>query len=158
MSLTFGPSDCHMVVSHAWHSLNVFDGHGKLLFHSSALTSGTGGSVDNTGGDTPFGDYLVTSEIIETLPAEPWDTRAAYGPWFLGLTDLEGQESSRGRAGIGMHGGRQGDYAPDPTERHLLYPTHGCIRVFDDVLSHKIVPLVRSTQAAGGRVVITVGP
>jgi hypothetical protein len=157
MSIKINPEDCHIMISHSWHSMKIFDGHGNLLLKSVALTSGTGGGVDSVGGDTPFGDYQMTSEAVETAP-DDHANMAVYGPWFLGLWDMEGQESSRGRAGIGMHCGRQGAYAYPGAGPHELEPTHGCIRVLEEDMVNTIVPLRHKTLVAGGRVIITVGP
>lgn len=157
MTVVITPKDVHIMISHSWHSMKIFDGSGRLLLKSVALTSGTGGDVDQVGGDTPFGDYQMTSEIVPTAP-DDYANMAIYGPYFLGLWDMEGQESSRGRAGIGMHAGRQGAYAYSSADPHELEPTHGCCRVLEEDLVDVIVPLRHKTLAAGGRVIVTVGP
>lgn len=160
--LDLKPEDIHMIVSHAWRTLKCYTGDGRLIFATDALTDGTG-DYDNTGrqdlpsSDTPFGTYRFTGEIIQTRASDSWGTWASYGPWFLGLYDVDGQERSLGRSGIGMHGGRQGKYAPDPSQRRLLYPTHGCIRVYDDVLEGKILPTVRRALR-DGKAFVTVVP
>ena len=155
--LNLKTSDIHMIVSHAWRSLKCYSGDGKLLFVTDALTEGVNDDYRLQGGDTPLGTYRFTGEIIKTSTQEPWDTWASYGPYFLGLHDVDGQERILGRAGIGMHGGRQGKYAPDTTHRRLLYPTHGCIRVYDDVITEPIVPAVRLAMR-DGKAFVTVVP
>lgn len=158
--LNLKPEDIHMIVSHTWRTLKCYTGEGKLVFSSDALTEGVG-DYDDTGrqnlpnSDTPFGTYKFTGEIIKTTVEDSFAVWASYGPWFLGLYDVDGQERRVGRAGIGMHGGRQGKYAPDPRHRRLLYPTHGCIRVYDDILEEKIVPTVRRALR-DGRAFVTV--
>ena len=137
------PADIHMIVSHTWRSLRCFKGDGTLMLKTDALTEGVNGDYHLAGGDTPLGTYRFTGEIVKTSSQEPLDVWASYGPYFLGLHDVDGQERILGRAGIGMHGGRQGRFAPDPNNKRLLYPTHGCIRVYDDVLTDFIVPAVR---------------
>ena len=153
--LNLQPHDVHMIVSHTWRSMKVYTGDGRQILATDALTSGTGGDFTQVGGDTPLGTYRFTGEIIQTTIEDSFATWASYGPWFLGLFDVDGQERIIGRSGIGMHGGRQGKYAPDSRNTHHLYPTHGCIRVYDEILDEKIVPLLRQTLR-GGKAYVTV--
>lgn len=156
-TLDLKPNDIHMVVSHAWRSLKCFKGDGTLLFTTDALTAGVNGDYHLPGGDTPFGTYRFTGEIVKTTSKDPASEWASYGPCFLGLHDVDGQERLLGRAGIGMHGGRQGAHAPDPTHKRQLYPTMGCIRVYDDILMDRILPAVR-LALRDGSAYVTVGP
>jgi L,D-transpeptidase catalytic domain len=59
------------------------------------------------------------------------------------LIDLEGQEESVNRAGICLHGGGSACGWPDAwTEYQTIYPTHGCIRMYNKDLQDLILPLV----------------
>lgn len=83
-----------------------------------------------TGGDTPPGRYRVGK--IHPISAD--DPQAnAFGPYFLDLIELEGQEMRHGRAGIGIHGGGSG--LADPRAPFQGWKiTHGCVRVQNDHL------------------------
>lgn len=148
------PKDIHIIVSHAYRTAKAFDAHGLLLWKTAALTEGVADSVDLPGGDTPFGLYRL-GEPIPTSVHEPAAIWHAYGPWFMDMQDLENQETGRGRAGIGLHGGGTGLRDPLADEQPLI-PTHGCVRVHNGFLKSRIVPLVQRTQKAGGSVYLTV--
>jgi len=150
------PGDIHIMISHAQKVAQAYDHTGVKVFRIDALTHGVGGGVDAHAGDTPAGDYRATG-LVQTTDADTSATWAAYGPWFVALDDLEGQERSRSRAGIGMHGGGTG--LPDPqANRQDLIPTCGCIRIHNHDLATLIVPLVKHALANGLEFLVTVGP
>lgn len=159
--LELNDGDIHMTISHAAKKAQVWrkgDPAPGPLFEIDALTSGVGGGPDARGGDTPPGDYLARG-VIPTTSADSQATWDAYGAFFVELSDMEGQESSRGRAGIGMHGGGTalGPVGSQAPRQAYLCETEGCIRLFNIDLAEKIVPLVRETLHSGHRMIVTVG-
>lgn len=83
------------------------------------------------GGDTPPGRYRLGD--ITAIPAD--DRQAsAFGPYFIDLIELEGQESRFGRAGIGIHGGGSGLPEAWAARRQGWKVTHGCVRVQNEDL------------------------
>ena len=160
MDLALKPGDIHVMISHmrkiACGYRKSGDGADKLWI-IPALTEGVGGGPDAHAGDTPWGDYQATG-IVPTTAADTEETRMAYGPSFISLADLEGQESSRGRAGIGIHGGGTslGTVGSQQPQQPLV-PTCGCIRLHNQDLVDRVVPLVRETLHAGRRFIVTVG-
>jgi len=148
------PSDFHIVVSHAKRTAKAFNALGILKWNIPALTEGVADDVDLVGGDTPLGLYRL-GQITQTQPDEPRGIKDAYGPWFIDLVEMENQEASRGRAGVGLHGGGTGLLNPH-ADRQPLIPTHGCIRVHNGDLKSLVVPLVKHAKAAGGTVYLTV--
>lgn len=146
--------DVHLVVSHAYRTMKAFSAGGRIIWKTPALTEGVADSVDLVGGDTPYGLYRL-GEPVQTAKEEPAAIWHAYGPWFMDMQDLENQETGRGRAGIGLHGGGTGLRDPLADEQPLI-ATHGCVRVHNGFLKARIVPLVQRTQKAGGTVYLTV--
>ena len=160
MDLALKPGDIHVMISHGQKQARAFrkgDVASEHLWDIPALTEGVGGGPDAHAGSTPFGDYAATG-IVPTTAADTEETRMAYGSYFISLSDLEGQESSRGRAGIGIHGGGTalgpvGSQMPN----QALVPTLGCCRLHNADLVLRVVPLVRETLHAGRRFIVTVG-
>lgn len=148
------PNDIHIVLSHARRTAKAFVPGGKLLWKAAALTEGVADDVDLPGGDTPMGLYKC-GLITKTQPDEPAHIWASYGPWFIDLIDLENQETGRGRAGIGMHGGGTGLANPLADDQPLI-ATHGCVRWKNGFLRRALIPLVHDVQKQGGTVYVTV--
>jgi hypothetical protein len=129
------PGDYHLVVDRSDRTLKCFDYNGNFKFAIPALAWGQHKNWRERNGDTPPGMYKF---------GVVYDTRgeAAYGPYCIDLIDLENQETGNGRSGISLHGG--GSAAPDPfADFQPLYPTHGCIRVANAHLVHRILPLYK---------------
>lgn len=146
--------DIHLVVSHSTRTMKAFDHDGKLLFQVPALTDGVNDDIEVQGGDTPPGLYKCTT-IIPTRADEPKKTWNAYGAFFIDLYDIDGQETRRGRGGIGIHGGGTGLSNPLAKKQQLLM-TLGCIRVHNGDLADRIVPIVESTLRNGQQAYVSV--
>lgn len=114
---------------------------------------GPGYNPDVWGGDTPPGLYRITHK--ERIPATDADG-AAFGLLYFWMEEQEGQESSRGRAGIGWHGG--GSRLLDPwAPLQGWQVTHGCLRSQNQDLE-RVEQTVDFVLKNGGRVWLTVVP
>lgn len=144
--------DVHAVIDGG--SMGVFNRKGTLLWRCQARTDGVEGpSVDVVGGDTPPGLYRA-GVVIWTKRSEPDRTWRAYGHVFVDLEEQEDQEVSRGRAGVGVHGG--GSVLGNPlADRQGWAPTHGCVRLQNED-ARRFGHLVDATQKAGFNVWVTV--
>lgn len=146
--------DFHLVISHARRTMKAFDHTGRLLWTAPALTEGVNDDVDLPGGDTPMGLYKC-GKITVTSAHEPKRTWDSYGHLFIDLVELENQEASRGRAGVGIHGGGTGLEDPLAGMQPLL-ATLGCVRVHNRDLRALIAPLVRAAEHIKTTVYVTV--
>lgn len=82
------------------------------------------------GGDTPPGRYRIGD--IHVIPDDDPQVNS-FGPYFLDLIELEGQERKHGRAGVGIHGGGSGSPNPQaPFQGWVM--THGCVRTQNEHL------------------------
>lgn len=100
-----GEKDVHFVVNTATHRLKCFLAGGKMKYMIEARCEGVGGSCEYRYGATPPGLYKCGSP--EMIPLSDPES-ASYGPWFVDLIEQQNQERSRGRAGVGVHGGGGG--------------------------------------------------
>ena len=137
----FTKGDYHLVMSDVTEQMSAFDSKGTKLWTIPALAKGVAGSdYRYTGADTPPGIYKlgVVYCDIETGNLDP-----AYGWYTFDMEDLENQETGVGRSGICLHGG--GSSAPDPQAPYQpLLPTHGCVRIHNQDLRDRILPLYDS--------------
>lgn len=166
------PGDLHLVVNATvdfQESAKLFDDTGKLLKVMPCMTQGSNGPrTDVPSGDTPAGLYHVTF-ILRSKPDEsPTEVWGRYGEWFVDLHDVDRQERSVGRAGIGLHGGGS-RLGVDPADRRRplekrsmalaprqqLVPTNGCIRVHNEHLSY-LVQQFQTTMGSGNSCWVTV--
>jgi lipoprotein-anchoring transpeptidase ErfK/SrfK len=147
----FKSGDYHLVVNDASETMKCFDFTGKKLWEIPALAKGTSGADWRyTGADTPVGVYKIGDiyRDIETGHRDP-----AYGHYTFDMISLWQGEITTGRSGICIHGGGSalgwdGSWAP----YQPLLPTHGCIRLHNQDLKDKILPLCES----GGTVFVSV--
>jgi hypothetical protein len=66
----------------------------------------------------------------------------SFGWYSFDLVELERQEARYGRGGVMIHGGGSACGWPGawwPQQR--LFPTHGCIRMYNTDLRDKLLPL-----------------
>lgn len=141
-------NDFHVVVCRHERTAKCFDKGGNLRWAIPALAWGQSENWHEPGGDTPPGLYLL-GHVYTTTGEAP------YGPYCIDLEDLEGQETSNGRAGISLHGGGSG--CPDPfADFQPLLPTHGCVRVHNAHLTHKVMPTYNYAASKGGLVYLSV--
>lgn len=154
------PGDVHVIIND-WERRYIgeakcYTAAGTMLWNIPALCKGVEGNGrwDVRNGDTPPGLYLA-GLITETRKDEPTWIWNAYGRWCIDMVEQQGQEESVGRAGICWHGG--GTAAPIPLANYQqLVPTLGCVRSHNLDLEMKVVPLLRTLQARGDRMWITV--
>ena len=141
-------NDIHFVVCRHERTLKCWDAQGKLRWAIPALAFGQHENWREPNGDTPPGLYRCGT--IYDTPGE-----VPYGPFCVDLEDLENQETGNGRAGISLHGGGSG--CPDPfADYQPLLPTHGCVRVHNAHLVHRVVPAIRWVQGKGGTAFLSV--
>lgn len=145
------PGDHHLIADDRAESLTAYTHNGARLWSIPCLCRGQGGEAEwnSTGSDTPPGLYKV-GQVYRDYEQDPTETfsadRRAYGWYSFDLIGLEGQEgpgSRNGRDGIMIHGGGTacgwpGAWAP----RQELHPTLGCIRLHNQDLRERILPLV----------------
>lgn len=147
--------DLHIVISGTTHKCTVWNKQGSPLFVCEARCDGwEGPGYDIQNGDTPPGLYEA-GLVTWTQKAEPNKIWYAYGPVFVDLEELMDQERSRGRAGVGMHGGGSG--LPDPlANRQGWYKTHGCVRFQNQDIVHLTKNHIMPCQAKGGTAYVNV--
>lgn len=155
--LKVAPGDLHFVANLKTNTLKCFavesDGRSENRYNVPVRgygANGPGWSVP--GGDTPPGPYRAGSlhEIPESDPQS-----AAFGPFFLDLEELNGQEMRYGRAGIGMHGGGSGLADPWHAARQGWQVTHGCLRLQNEDLM-RVMDSIKFIRKRGGEAFITV--
>jgi len=146
----FKKGDTHIIVNDISETAKAYDFDGKLLWELPALARGQGSDfefkLNNT--DTPPGLYKIGTiyRDYEKNPKPPYDrTLMAFGWYSFDLVELENQEAKYGRAGIMMHGGGSacgwpGAWAP----KQPLHSTHGCVRMHNQDLKDKVLPLTKT--------------
>ena len=145
----FSGSDSHVLVNDVSETAKAFDVEGRLLWEIPALARGQGGErqYQDTSTDTPPGIYRIAKKVYRDYEQDPSPTystdRCSYGWYSFDLEDLEMQERRFGRAGIMVHGGGTacgwpGAWAP----RQPLHSTLGCVRLHNQDLRDKLLPLV----------------
>jgi len=143
-----GAFDFHIVVDRSERTAKCFDKQGQLRWAIPALAWGQSENWHEPGGDTPPGLYRCGHLYVTT-------GEAPYGPYCIDLEDLENQETGNGRAGISLHGG--GSACPDPfADFQPLFPTHGCVRVHNAHLVHKVLPTYNYAISKSGTVYLSV--
>jgi hypothetical protein len=154
----FRPGDSHVIVNDAVQTAKAYDFYGKLLWELPALARGQYSDYEFKlkNSDTPPGLYKLGQiyRDYETAGASPaYDrTLMSYGWYSFDMVELENQESRYSRAGIMIHGGGSacgwpGAWSPMQT----LYATHGCVRMHNQHLRDKLLPLTET-----GRVFVSV--
>lgn len=146
----------HIVVNDPLSSAKAFSQDGSKLWEVPALARGQDDRWTVRRGDTPPGLYeigQIYNDIDQCglLPVATATLRS-YGWISFDLIDLEGQESGIGRSGIMLHGGGSACGWPGAwNPLQTLYPTHGCIRMHNQDLRDRVLPL-----AEKGRVFVSV--
>jgi hypothetical protein len=143
-----GKNDSYLLVNDRDEDMEAYDAFGKLLWKIPALARGQGSDTDwkSNSSDTPPGLYklgAIYNDYAAYGPNPGYDgTLQSYGWISYDLEEQEGQEAVYGRAGIMLHGGGSacgwpGAWAP----RQGLYPTLGCVRLYNIDLRDKVLPL-----------------
>jgi len=154
----FKAGDTHLIVNDISETAKAYSFEGKLLWEVPCLARGQGSDFEfkYTNTDTPPGLYKigqVYKDYDKYGPKANYDrTLMAYGWYSFDLVELENQEAKYGRAGIMIHGGGSacgwpGAWAP----MQPLYATHGCVRMHNQHLKDKLLPLTKT-----GRVFVSV--
>lgn len=146
------PGDHHIIANDINETMTCYSHDGKKLWTIPCLCRGQGGEAEwkRTGEDTPPGLYKLGT-VYRDYEADPSPDnfspdRRAYG-WFsidmIGLEGQEGPDSKPYRDGIMIHGGGSACGWPGAwAARQELYPTLGCIRVHNQDLKERILPLL----------------
>lgn len=151
--MKLAPHDLHVVVDATNEHLKVFNPEGVLQWTAEARCFGSNGpGWDRKDGDTPPGEYEIGP--VDPIP-ESDPERDAYGPYFLTLLDIHGDEAKYHRAGVGIHGGGTGLPGAFTAPHQGWEVTHGCIRLQNSDL-RKLVMSTTIVHANGGRVFVTV--
>lgn len=141
------PKDMHMVTSAKYGRSALFTAQGVKKWSVPSLCEGQHDNWKVARGDTPPGLYKA-GQIFYQDGSDIAQSNS-YGPICIDLIDLEGQETGYGRAGISAHGGGTG--LPNPlADFQLLIPTHGCIRLHNHDMIHRVTPAVKWTRSQGG--------
>lgn len=145
------PGDHHLIANDVNETLTAFTHDGRRLWRIPCLCRGQGREAEwnRPGTDTPPGLYRVGKvyrDYEEDPTARFTPDRRAYG-WFS--FDLEGQEGQEGpksrpyRDGIMIHGGGSACGWPEAwAPRQALHSTLGCIRLHNQDLRDRILPLL----------------
>ena len=145
----FKDGDFHLIVNDINETLKAYSSDGKELFRIPCLARGQGLDTDwhTRGSDTPPGLYKLGRLYDDILahgehPNYSNDQMLSYGWQSYDMISLDGNEERAGRAGIMLHGGGSncgwpGAWAP----RQRLYPTLGCVRIYNIDLRNRIQPL-----------------
>lgn len=151
--LKITPKDLHLMIDADHKTLKVYSGIGTLFATYEAHCYGTNGPGWHvTGGDTPPGDYRIRS--VESIPSTDFQ-RDAFGPYFMALDDISGNETNAGRAGVGIHGGGTGLPGAYTAKRQGWEVTHGCVRLQNEDL-RALVKYVQACHHDDGQAYLTV--
>jgi hypothetical protein len=147
----FRAGDHHLIVNDITETIKAFTFDGKLLWELPCLARGQGSDFEYklARTDTPPGLYRVGTVYrdYDVAGANPsYDrTLMAYGWYSFDLEELENQEAKFGRAGIMIHGGGSAAGWPGAWKpMQPLFATHGCVRMHNQHLRDKLLPLVKS--------------
>lgn len=146
----FKPGDSHIIVNDIVETAKAYDYYGNLLWEIPALARGQGSDYvfSANSSDTVPGLYVLGELYNDYATAGDYPkydrTLMAYGWMSFDLVELEGQEARYGRAGLMVHGGGSaagfpGAWAP----KQPLYPTLGCVRLYNIDLRDKVLPLYK---------------
>lgn len=147
----FRAGDHHLIVNDITEKAKAFTFDGKLLWELPALARGQGSDFEFklTATDTPPGLYRIGTvyKDYERVGLAPHYDRTlmAYGWYSFDLVELESQEAKYGRAGIMIHGGGSACGWPQAwSPMQKLFSTHGCVRMHNQHLRDKLLPLTKS--------------
>jgi hypothetical protein len=144
----FKEGDTHLVVNAQSETLKAYNFHGTLQFEVPCLAMGLTADWKANSGDTPPGLYRLGQiyRDFDDCGANPGYDRTliAFGWYSIDLIDLEGNEDGSGRAGLMLHGGGTACGWPGAwAALQKLFNTLGCLRVHNQVLRDRILPLTQ---------------
>ena len=147
----FKKGDSHLVMNDIAERMKGFSSDGKLLWEVPALARGQGSDFEfrKVKTDTPPGLYRIGQiyKDYERVGSKPYYDRTlrSFGWYSFDLVELENQESKYGRAGIMIHGGGSACGWPAAWSPYQsLYPTWGCVRMRNQDLRDKVLPLTKT--------------
>lgn len=147
----FKENDFHLIVNDLTEKIKAFNSKGVLLWERPCLARGQGSDFEfklrNT--DTPPGLYKLGQiyRDYDRVGANPsYDrTLMSYGWYSFDMIELENQEAKYGRAGIMIHGGgSQCGWPKSWAPKQPLFPTHGCVRMYNQDLRDLLLPLTKT--------------
>jgi hypothetical protein len=142
--------DLHWEYSRNGNRLKCFDNKGGQILDVECRNRTTADGQLGHDGNLPPGEYILGVPVPKnTVP---------FGSWFIPILDApeHSELSSRGRSGLGIHGGGTG--LPSPFSPHQGWQvTHGCLRIQNAALI-EVVHWVQSAQGRGGTCYLTVVP
>ena len=143
--------DHHLIANDVNETLTAFTHDGRRLWRIPCLCRGQGKEAEwnRTGTDTPPGLYRL-GKVYRDYEQDPaanfTPDRRAYGWYSFDMEGLEGQEgptSKPYRDGIMVHGGGSACGWPGAwNPRQPLHPTLCCIRLHNQDLRDRILPLL----------------
>lgn len=145
----FKAGDSHLIVDDRAQTLTAWSFEGGKLFQVPAIARGQGGDKEwkRNGEDTPPGLYRLGQvwDDYGRVGASPSYALELmqYGWTFVDMVELENQERTHGRSGVGIHGGGSalgwpGAWAP----KQRLVPTRGCVRCHNSDVRDRVLPLM----------------
>ena len=141
----FKENDSHVIVNDVTEKAKAFNSKGELLWERPCLARGQGSDFNfkDYRTDTPPGLYKIGQVYKDYNTGSAYSrTKLAYGWFSFDLIELENQETKYGRAGIMIHGGGSACGWPGAWEPYqALYPTYGCVRMYNIDLRDKLLPL-----------------
>lgn len=142
----FKKGDSHLIVNDISETCKAFDFSGKKLWERPCLARGQYSDWEYRipQSDTPPGLYKLGAvyKDYEHPDSVEVRTKLSFGWVTYDMIDLEGNEDGNGRAGICLHGGGSACGYPgcwEPYQR--LYPTWGCVRMYNQDLRDLVLPL-----------------
>lgn len=147
----FKAGDSHLIVDDRAETLTAWSFEGMRLFQVPAIARGQGGDKEwkRNGEDTPPGLYRLGQvwDDYGRVGASPSYALELmqYGWVFIDMVELEDQERTHGRSGVGIHGGGSalgwpGAWAP----KQRLVPTRGCVRGHNSDVRDRVLPLMKT--------------
>jgi L,D-transpeptidase catalytic domain len=143
----FNFGDRHLIVNDDLETIKAFDYQGVKLWERPCLARGQweDNNWRDPNSDTPPGLYKIGEVYRDYENADeiPTHIKQSFGWYTFDLEELENQEQSVGRAGICLHGGGSNCGWPGAwVEYQKLFPTCGCIRMYNRDLLDLVLPLV----------------
>ncbi|MEM9448850.1 MAG: hypothetical protein AAGA75_09965 [Cyanobacteria bacterium P01_E01_bin.6] len=143
----FKQGDYHLIANDSEGKIKCYSYDDDLIWDLPCLCRGQfSDNYFGVNGDTPPGLYkcgtLYHDYKKSGKSAGYVHYRLQYGWCAIDLVELENQEAGRGRAGIMIHGGGSACGWPGAWQpRQKLYPTLGCIRMYNQDMHEKVMTL-----------------
>jgi hypothetical protein len=143
----FKAGDSHLIVNDKTEKIKAFSYDGIQLWERPCLARGQGSDFEfrYQRTDTPPGLYKLGAIYRDYESGSAYSrTKLSYGWYSFDMVELESQEAKLGRAGIMLHGGGSACGWPGAWEPYQrLYPTYGCVRMYNVDLRDLVLPLTQ---------------